>query len=358
MSFDLNKTLSLIKGGLFDAENNWTNYLSENPSWQQTALVLTAPLLLANVILSLIFYKLVGGFAIYGYQSGWLLSLFLGLLTGVISVAITASVFNIMAGVFKGTSNFSRAFTAVSLAVIPAWVAGAVSPLIPFLGVFLALAGGILSLVYMYRIMPLALAVPAEKRVMDFIASLLLIIVVNAVLGMIFAPEPETVFTSGDYASETMVETNISSAGMMGEITRQAQLMEVANADQYQPPADGELDEAQVVAYISVLDKTRSIHQEYAKKMDQISADIEAKEESGEGVSFSDISQAMSGAGSMIGANNAEMEVLKTGGGNWAEHQWVKQQLRTARYQQGEGSDAVAHNYKLYQKYEEQLTEQ
>jgi len=56
----------------------------------------------------------------------------------------------------------------------------------------------------------------------------------------------------------------------------------------------------------------------------------------------------------MMGLANAEMEVVKTGGGNWAEHQWVKEQLRIAIVQQ-EGSDAIEHNYQLYQKYQDQL---
>jgi len=33
----------------------------------------------------------------------------------------------------------------------------------------------------------------------------------------------------------------------------------------------------------------------------------------------------------------------------------VKQQLRVARVQQGEGSDANAHNYELYLEYEDEL---
>ena len=56
-----------------------------------------------------------------------------------------------------------------------------------------------------------------------------------------------------------------------------------------------------------------------------------------------------------MSANNAELEVVKTGNGNWAEHNWVKEQLRVAHIQRGDGSDAIAHNYKLYKKYEEEL---
>jgi hypothetical protein len=183
MAFDVKKTLGLIRGGLLDAEATWKVYLAENPPWQQTAIVLTGPLLIANVLLSLVFSRLVGGYSAFGYQSGWFSSLVVGLLMGAVAVTITALVFNFLAGPFKGTSNFSRAFAAVSLAVIPAWVAGILSALIPYLGSLLALAGGILSLVYMYRLMPLALNVPQDKRAVHFVVALVLIVIVNMAIG-------------------------------------------------------------------------------------------------------------------------------------------------------------------------------
>lgn len=55
MQFDYTKTLALIKGGLFDHQNTWKNYLEDCPGWQQTALVLTGPLFLFNILFSLIF---------------------------------------------------------------------------------------------------------------------------------------------------------------------------------------------------------------------------------------------------------------------------------------------------------------
>ena len=56
-----------------------------------------------------------------------------------------------------------------------------------------------------------------------------------------------------------------------------------------------------------------------------------------------------------MSVNNAEMEIVKTGGGNWAEHVWVKEQLRVAKIQRGDGSEALAHNYELYQEYQQEL---
>ena len=58
--------------------------------------------------------------------------------------------------------------------------------------------------------------------------------------------------------------------------------------------------------------------------------------------------------GNILGLANAEMEVVKTGGGNWAEHRWVKDQLRVAIVQQ-DGTEAIEHNFRLYQKYSQEL---
>ena len=52
--------------------------------------------------------------------------------------------------------------------------------------------------------------------------------------------------------------------------------------------------------------------------------------------------------------STAEMEVVKSGGGNWAEHQWVRGQLETARIQQ-DLNETTAHNYELFLKYQDQI---
>jgi hypothetical protein len=60
------------------------------------------------------------------------------------------------------------------------------------------------------------------------------------------------------------------------------------------------------------------------------------------------------GKGTAMSLNTVELETVKAGDGNWAEYQWVKEQLRNARLQRGEGSDALEHNYELYQEIEEE----
>jgi len=356
MQFDFTKTLALIKGGLLDHENTWKTYLENCPGWQQTALVLTAPLFVFNVLLSLILSRLTGGYAMYGYHSSWFMALVIGLVMGAIGFVIAVLIFNFLADVFGGKADFSRAFAAVSLAAIPAWVAGPLAGLIPYLGFLIAIAGGILSLVFLYRIMPLALNVGEEKRLLHFVVSLVAVIVCNMIVGYFLGfGSAANQYRSSGYSAGENSSSRTASSGVMGEAVRQAELMAAASADRYDPPSDGELDEDQVEEYVSVMRKTRAVQAQYAEKMEKLAAEMKAKEEAGKSPSMADLGKIYSGAGGFVSANNAEMEVVKTGGGNWAEHEWVKQQLRVAQIQQGEGSDANAHNYELYQKYEDEL---
>jgi hypothetical protein len=356
MQLDFTKTLALVRGGLLDHEKTWTDYLEDCPGWQQTALVLTGPLFLFNALFTVRLSRLVGGYATYGYHSSWFLALISSLVLGAVGVVITVLVFNFMAGVFKGTPNFARAFAAVSLAVIPAWLAGVVAAVVPYLGFLIALAGGILTLVFLYRIMPLALNVTGEKRVIHFVVSLVVVIICNMIIAFVLGfGDVRNQARSSGYSAPGSAPARSASTGMMGEAVRQAELMDAASAASYDPPSDGKLDEDQVEDYVSVLRKTRAVQADYTEKMEKLAAEMKEKEKAGKSPSVADIGRMYSGAGGLLGANNAEMEVVISGGGNWAEHEWVKQQLRVARIQQGEGSAAVAHNYELYQEYEDEL---
>ena len=353
MTIDLARTLSLVKGGLLDHQATWNTYLGENRDWQYTATVLTGPLLIANVVLSILLSRMTGGFAYMGYHDSLLANLFWGFLTAVLGLVISVFVFNFLAGTFKGNSNFSRAFAAVSLAAIPSWIAGILGSLIPYIGFLIILAGFIMSLYLMYKIMPLALGVPDEKRLVHFILSLVAIVVLNMIVGAVIGLN--TVANNlqrGEYSEK---QTSATGSGVLGDYERQGRLMEAAGDDTFDPPGDGELSESQVKAYVKVLKKTRAIHAEYAQQMEDFSKEMDAKKKAGETPSASDMSKIFGGITKTMSANNAEMEVVKTGGGNWAEHQWVKEQLRIAKIQMGDGSDAIEHNYKLLQEYKEEL---
>jgi len=186
MQFDFKKMFELVKGGLFDRKNTWQSYLANNPGWLQTATVLTGPLLLANIVLTLIFSRMTGAYYSFGYgpNFNFLMALVSGILMAAIGFAVGSFVFSFLAGSFGGKRNFDRSFAAFSLASIPALLAGIVGSLIPGVGMLISLVGGIVSLVFLYQVMPIALEVPDEKRTVHFVASLMTAFVVNMVLAV------------------------------------------------------------------------------------------------------------------------------------------------------------------------------
>jgi len=346
--FDFAKTVQLIKGGLLEPQATWDSFLGENPDLKTTLIQLTGPLLVANVLLSVIFSRLVGGFYAYGMGGNLFVGLIMGLVMAVIGLAIATAVINALGGAFGGKSDINRAFAAVSLAVIPGYVAGIVGALIPYLGFLVMLAGGILSLVYLWRILPQALSIPEEKRALHYIVSLVLIFVVNAIVGAIIGIGSVT----NQMGSGSFSDSGDSgpASGIFSGIMRQAELQESADRDRYDPPSNGKVSEAQVKQLVRVAEKVEALQQRESDKLKKMAEDMENKEKP----SFGDISKIYQSTGSVMGLANAEMEVVKTGDGNWAEHQWVKEQLRIAIVQQ-DGSDAIEHNLRLYQKYQEQL---
>jgi len=345
--FDFTKTLELIKGGLLQPQATWDSFLAQNPDLKTTLIQLAGPLIAANVLLGVIFSRLVGGFYAYGMGSNLIIAVIMGLVLAVIGLAIATAVFNLLGGAFGGKADMNRAFAAVSLAAIPGYLAGIVGALIPFLGFLIMLAGAILTLVYLWRIMPQALSVPEEKRALHYIVSLVLIVVVNAIVGAIIGIGSVTSqFDAGDFSDNA----KDGASGMFSGIMRQAELQDAADRDRYEPPASGKISEAQVRALLRVAEKVETLQQRESDKLKKMAEEMENKEQP----SFGDIAKVYQSTGSMMGLANAEMEVVKTGGGNWAEHQWVKQQLRIAIVQQ-DGSDAIEHNLRLYQKYQHEL---
>ncbi len=356
--FNLSKTLGLIKGGLTDHQATWNAYFQDCPSWQTTAINLTAPLLVASVLVGAILGQIFGGFTAYGYYDNVFSALFFGLIVACIGFTVAVFVFSTMAGMFQGKSDFSRSFAAVSLAAIPSWLAAMVAAILPgFFGTLLSIAGGVLSLVFMYRLMPLALAIPDTKKTVHFISSLVVILIVNVIVGSLLPISHSTSFGNEGFSTSSSSAESSAGAGIFGQIERQARLMDSATADQFDPPENGKVSESQVLALIKVIEKARVIREEYQQKMAKVASEMDASQESGNSPSLADFTQLYSGMGNAFSAGNAEMEIVKTGGGNWAEYSWVKEQLRIANLHKGDGSPAIEHNYKLLGEFSDQLGE-
>ena len=355
-TFDFAKTLELIKGGLLEPRATWERYLGENPPFMRTLMVLTGPLLLFNIVLSIILARITGGYAMYALHSNLFMALILGVVMAAIGVTVASFVVSFLAGTFGGKAGFDRGLAAVSLAAIPAWVIGPVGALVPWIGFLIVFASGILSMVFLYKIIPLALGVPEEKRVVHFIATLLTVFVVNLLVATVLGAGRVASVGAGAYtSSDRRISSGSVAPGVFGEVGRQGELIAAASQDTYDPPSDGKVDEDQVEDLVAVLRKARAVQEESAERFRRLSEEMEEKEKAGEKTSAADLVSAYQGMGSVMRANNAEMEIVKSGGGNWAEHEWVRAQLRAAKVQRGEGSEAIEHNYELYKEYEDEL---
>jgi hypothetical protein len=352
MNFDYRKTLDLVKGGLLNPAATWSSYLGENPGWQQTLIVLTGPLILANVVLGLLLSRMMGTMSPFGLAGNWLAALVVGLVLACVGFAVAVLVFNFLAGVFGGKPDFSRAFAAMSLAAIPAWIAGIIGAAIPWVGALITLAGGIVTLVFLYKVMPLALGVPDSKRVLHFVVSLVAVVVINVIVATVLGVgRMGTGASTYDLGDRGTGRDAGSMPGVFGEIGRQAELMAAAGEDQYEPPADGMISREQARWVAGVVDKSRLAYEEEMARLNKLAEEVDDKEDPSPG----DMVKMYQGMGAVLSLNTVEMEVVKSGGGNWAEYLWVKEQLRNAQLQRGEGSDTLAHNYEIYQELEDTL---
>ncbi len=341
--FDLSKTLQLLQGALTQPAATWESWLAENSDWQKTTVLLAGPLVLAYAVLGVLFSRLMGNPFMMG-GSNVLAAIVFTLFTAVLTMAIVTFVVSFLAGMMGGRRDHQRAYAAVAIVSVPAYAAAVVGALLPWFGGLVALAGVIVTLVFLYRILPPALAIPEGERVKHFVFTLIAVFILNVLFISLLLPRSAfspAAFSEADFGS---------GAAPLNEFERQGRLIAAAERDRYEPPPTGKVSEAQVERLVAVQEKTARLLAERGKELEERAKALENKEKP----TFSDAQAVFGGIGSLVGLHNTEMEVVKTGGGNWAEHQWVKEQLRIAKIQQ-DGSEAIVHNYDLYRRYAAEL---
>lgn len=337
--FDLGATQRWVTGVLVDPNATAVSYEAEKPGWQRTFLQIVLPLHVAALLASVLLAWIFGTANMYAAGSAGLI--LVALIWALAASFVAAFVFDFCAGLFKGQRRFDAAYAALALAFVPAAV-GNVLGTVPWIGWLISLVATIYALVLAYRFVGVFMTVPEDKRVLHFVVSLVVmfvlsIVVVTAMVGL-FGPDLE------DYAGDYDAGSDAVGGGLWGGLERQADFAEQAAQDVYDPPRNGEISEAQMAAYVRVLERTAQLRSRLGKQLE----DVGAKSED-QSPGLGDIFGAVSDA-ARIGT--AEMEVVKTAGGNWAEHQWVRNQLETARVQQ-DGTPAIEHNYALFQAHRE-----
>ena len=345
--FDFKRTIALIKGAIFDPEPTWDSYLPDAEDWKKTAVLLTGPLIIGSGVLAFVLDRIFPNRMSFIPDTS-LLDMLKGIVIAAVAAVIVAFIFALLAGLFKGKNSFPRALAATSLAFVPGYVGSALVH-IPWIGWLLMLALGIYGLVLLWRILPKYLEVPGAGRVGHYILSLVASIAVFFVLGAMLGTSVMGSRGPG-FDTDQRSDSGVSSGtGMFGDLERQGRIMESAEKDSYDPPGDGKLSRSQVEKFVAVMTKTRDYQAAQAERLEELSKKAENND-------VASMAEAMSGLAGVASITNAEMEVVKTGGGNWAEHQWVKEQLHVARIQKNI-NETVEHNYELYQQFEDELNE-
>jgi hypothetical protein len=340
--FDLSRSLELIKGALLQPQPTWEAYLPESEDWKQTLGLLTIPLIIGaaviGYVLALITFSPMLGI---GLGPSWLIYQIVG---SSISFALFVLIFTALAGAFRGEADYPRGLAAMSLASVPAWIGSALA-WIPLIGFLLSIGLMIYTLMLVYRITPLYLGVPDGSRVGHFITAFLATVVAFVVSSFILG--------FGMMGQMATMGPMSDSSWNVGKFERHAGYAATAMEDVYDPPADGRLSEDQVLAYIDSMTKTKSLQAEYDTELQDM--EQKASLESGEGQQDAEsLTDLMAGVSGFMKFGTAEMTVVKTGGGNWAEHQWVKTQLDAARIHK-DSNATNSHNYELYQRHQDAL---
>ncbi len=348
---DINRTLKLVRGALFDAEATWRAYLPEAGDWKKTAFVLTVPLIIAAAVIGYVIALLGSDTSIFAPFRPTLVTSALSIVTGAIVAAVFAAIFSAFSGLFGGRTGFGLGLAATTLAFVPGYLGQALSWL-PWIGWLLGLGLAIYSLVLLWRIIPIYLEVPDGKRAGHYIASLIAGIAFMFILSTTVMRPFYPSDVGSPFAGMSGSDSGDSVSGMFGGIARQAELMEAAEKDSYSPPSDGKLTDRQVREFIRVMQRVDEVMADKEEQMRNIAERAEKDEQ----MSLRDMSTMMSGMTQMAGMNTLEIEMVKGGGGNFAEHRWVKESLRTA-WLQKDVNDTVAHNYELFRKYEDQLSD-
>lgn len=334
--FDPNTTVRWVTGMLKDPDGTAAAYRETRAPWQQTFVQITLPVYVVSAVAGFVLSLVFGRPFLYGAEAGAPAFFLVSLLWSVAFLFVVVFIFDYFAGTFGGQREYNASFAALSLAWVPALVGGILSPL-PLIGWIIGFAAAIYGLVLLYRLIPLFMGVPQDKRVVHFVVSLLVAFVVNLIVAGLLAAAFLPDFD--DMASDT---DRSGSGGVLTDFERQANVAEEAAQDVYDPPADGRLTDAQVAAYVRTLQRTAELRERLGGKYQN----MDEQEPS--------IGDVFGGVKDMMRIGTAEMEVVKTGGGNWAEHQWVRNQIEVARIQR-DSTPAVEHNYELFLEYQDEI---
>jgi hypothetical protein len=336
---DFRSLQAVVTGAILGPHETWARYRDSAPSTQTVLLGYALPVVVGTTVVAALLSF------VFGTQDFWLAGsgrsfvamlreMLLGSLLGIVGLGILAGVVLVLARAFGGSGNYDRAFAMCSLVATPALI-GAIPGALPWIGWIIQLAAAIYALVLLYQAIPVFLDVAGGKRPLHFIATLVVVFVVNAVLGAVLGIGRDDQRAAREIAAR--------SSGGISEIVA---LREAADSDRYTPPASGEVSRAQVRRLLKVATDTAQRRERYLAELAQADAKM-AESEQGLAAFARAVGSLSGAAGAGARALGAELEAVKQEGGNWAEHQWVRERLQAARFEIDDGP-GHAHNRRLY----------
>jgi hypothetical protein len=397
---DLKHSQSLILGSLLREREVWPPYAAERHPWRDTLLNVGLPAAVIAALGSFLLGMVFRSYYLFGAAGiGTLLH---GLLIAVAALFIWAGAAYYFAGLFQPAAtappvgpsdggadaeedveavetttepaaepaaamaslaprSFDQAFAAVTFGFLPGFV-GMVLQALPFVGALIMVIAAIYALMTLYRALPVFLPIAEPDRLKHFIATFLAALVaslvLSALLGAILlgsaADQARDRVDAGVDALEAQIEAADASERSLPEllgVDAQIDSVQSATTDEFDPPGHGRLTAAQVARTVKLLQRTAKLREDSGSRLKELAE--RADDGSGEEPSLGDLFKGIRG---LVDVGTAEPQVVKAAGANWAEHEWIKQQLINARLSP-DSSDTAEHNYELYEAHAEVLEE-
>ena len=186
------------KNIILTPKTEWPVIETEEPDTGGMITGYALPLMLLPVVGTIIGSGLLGPLGLmFGVAMG-----LVSLIASIIGIFISALIINALASSFGSVANQGRAFQLVIYSNTSAWVAGILA-IIPVLGGFAAMIGGLYGIYLMYLGLPHTMKTPDDKRVVYVVIALVVNIVIYVVLAGILATTMLGIF-------------GLSAASMMG----------------------------------------------------------------------------------------------------------------------------------------------
>ena len=180
----VNRAINLLKS----PKTEWDVITAEQATTGGLFTGYAIPLSLLSAAASFVGTALIGSpLAALGLHFGmtyYIGTTFLGWVLGLVGIFIAAYIVNMLAENFGSTKNSLNALKLVVYAYTESWVGGLLL-VIPYLGMFGSIAGGIFSVYLFYLGLPKLMNTPQDKVVGYMVVSALIMIVIMAVIGLV-----------------------------------------------------------------------------------------------------------------------------------------------------------------------------